>query len=181
MEIKENQRTRLTKRLLRESLLKLLESKPLQSVSVTELCRTAEINRATFYKYYAIPEDILSEIAEQITAELYAMMPESEADYYNGAFLTSICTFLWEQKDIVRLLMEAATDRKLEELFSDLFQRFWELSPYFKSHGYHTDSEHRLVSTLISSGCYHMIRLWLLEDMDKSPEEISALVTKVFS
>jgi len=55
MEHRENQRVQLTKRLLKEALMKLLEEKPLEQINVSELCRVADINRATFYKHYAIP------------------------------------------------------------------------------------------------------------------------------
>ena len=49
---KENQRITLTKKLLQEGLLRLLETKRLDKISVTELCREAGINRATFYNHY---------------------------------------------------------------------------------------------------------------------------------
>lgn len=48
----ENQRTRLTKRLLREGLLELLRDKPVEHITVKELCELAELNRSTFYAYY---------------------------------------------------------------------------------------------------------------------------------
>lgn len=44
----ENQRTRLTKRLLREGLLELLRDKPVEHITVKELCELAELNRSTF-------------------------------------------------------------------------------------------------------------------------------------
>ena len=59
---RENQRIMLTKRLLKESLLRLLERKELDKISITELCREAGINRATFYRHYEIPRDILNEL-----------------------------------------------------------------------------------------------------------------------
>lgn len=47
-ENRENRRTRLTKRLLRESLLELLHEKPVDHITVKELCECAELNRSTF-------------------------------------------------------------------------------------------------------------------------------------
>ena len=52
MEKNENQRIKLTKRLLKESLLKLLTEKNIKKISVSELCQTAGINRSTFYNHY---------------------------------------------------------------------------------------------------------------------------------
>ena len=64
---KENQRIALTKKLLQEGLLRLLEVKTLDKISVTELCRESGINRATFYNHYTSPQDLRS---EEHTSEL---------------------------------------------------------------------------------------------------------------
>ena len=42
-----------TKRSIRMALTKLLASKPLGEITVTELCKAADINRKTFYNYYS--------------------------------------------------------------------------------------------------------------------------------
>lgn len=66
----ENQRVRLTKTLLAQSLLELMKTKPVESVSVAELCRHAGINRTTFYKYYHTPEEVLQEVSRANQAYL---------------------------------------------------------------------------------------------------------------
>lgn len=65
MDAKENRRVTMTKRLIQEGLLRLLEKKELAAINVTELCREADVNRATFYKYYGNPNDVLAAIKEQ--------------------------------------------------------------------------------------------------------------------
>ena len=52
MEFKEDLRIQKTRRDLRKSILNLLREKPLEKISVTEICDNAMINRMTFYKYY---------------------------------------------------------------------------------------------------------------------------------
>lgn len=63
----EDRRTRLTKRLIAESLIELIKTKPVDQISVSELCRQADINRATFYraviaaaKVYGKPSGIIT-------------------------------------------------------------------------------------------------------------------------
>lgn len=70
--MKENQRVALTKRLLQEGLFRLLEEKPLEKVKVTELCREAGINRATFYRHYTAPRDVLLDMEAEFDAKLSA-------------------------------------------------------------------------------------------------------------
>ena len=59
---KENQRVKLTKKLLKQSLLDIMDKKPVGSISVIELCEKAEINRSTFYNHYGCPNDVLYDI-----------------------------------------------------------------------------------------------------------------------
>ena len=49
---KNDQRIRLTKMLIRRAFLDLLRTKPMQGISIKELCTAAGINRGTFYSHY---------------------------------------------------------------------------------------------------------------------------------
>ena len=46
-------RTRVTRLLIRRAFTELLTKKPIQSISVKELCENAGINRGTFYAHYS--------------------------------------------------------------------------------------------------------------------------------
>ena len=47
-----DRRSRRTRAMLQNALVKLLETKPLNKISVMELTRLADVNRATFYVHY---------------------------------------------------------------------------------------------------------------------------------
>lgn len=47
--VKTDRRTRYTRQTIKETLLKLLEKRAYPKITVTEICRLAEINRGTFY------------------------------------------------------------------------------------------------------------------------------------
>ncbi len=69
--INENdRRVKRTKRSLREALFKLLQHKPVNHISVTELTKLADVNRATFYFYY----DDIFDMLEQIQNESYEIL-----------------------------------------------------------------------------------------------------------
>ena len=63
-------RVRVTKMLIRRAFTDLLRQKPLQSISVRELCSKAGINRSTFYAHYSDVYDLLNQIEEEMLAEL---------------------------------------------------------------------------------------------------------------
>lgn len=59
-----------SKERIQDALLNLLAEKPLEKITVTEVCRGAQVSRTTYYRSYdsleSIVEDILKEIFDQI-------------------------------------------------------------------------------------------------------------------
>ena len=46
-------RKRYTQMVLKQSFLKLLKEKPVNRITVKEVCALAQLNRATFYAHYS--------------------------------------------------------------------------------------------------------------------------------
>ncbi|MDR1555927.1 MAG: TetR/AcrR family transcriptional regulator [Tannerellaceae bacterium] len=61
----EDKRIKLTKLILKDALVELIETKSINEISITELCRSANINRSTFYKYYSSPQELLRELTKE--------------------------------------------------------------------------------------------------------------------
>ena len=55
-----------TKKKLTNTLLTLMNNKPLKEITVLELCKEANINRTTFYKYYEDIDDLVFKIEESL-------------------------------------------------------------------------------------------------------------------
>lgn len=66
---KEDRRTRYTRQVIKEAFLKLLEEKEYPKITVTEICRLAEINRGTFYLHYYDTADVLDDLLSEILKE----------------------------------------------------------------------------------------------------------------
>ena len=63
-------RIRYTKMVIRDAFIGLLKKKPLNRITVKEICDIADINRATFYKYYSDPFDLLEKIEQELLHQL---------------------------------------------------------------------------------------------------------------
>ena len=63
---KTDARIRYTQRILKESLLTLLKQKPINKITVKEVCERAELNRATFYAHYSDCFALLESIEEDL-------------------------------------------------------------------------------------------------------------------
>ena len=179
--MKENQRIVISKRMLRESLLRLLKTKELGDINITELCREAEINRATFYKYYNTPQDVLSDIAMELIKEMKKMYrPMLTLDEVRTC-VKNICEYVYEHADLIRMLIRANADLEIAAAISELHQNFREDKESLGALKGADDETLQMTAAFIGGGSYFLIRKWLLEDIRKTPEEVADLMFKILN
>ena len=73
----EDTRVQFTKKVLKDALLRILQSKPIAKVSIKELCEEAGLNRGTFYLHYTEPMDVLHELENRLVDKIMG-------DYFGG-------------------------------------------------------------------------------------------------
>lgn len=71
---KEDRRIRYTKQVIKETFLKMLERNSFSKITVTELCRMAEINRGTFYLHYYDINDVLDDVFNDMLSDTSSVM-----------------------------------------------------------------------------------------------------------
>ena len=78
--IMEDKRIVKTKRALRQALIELLADTPFEEITITNLCKTADISRITFYTHYSDKYDLADDIFKEMIAsgtELYNRLQQS--------------------------------------------------------------------------------------------------------
>ncbi|MGD1950815.1 MAG: TetR/AcrR family transcriptional regulator [Leptolyngbyaceae cyanobacterium] len=75
-------RVRRTRRLLQDSLSTLLEKKSFGSVSITDICKQADIARVTFYQHYDSKEALLLASVADFFANLHQTVNQDALDRY---------------------------------------------------------------------------------------------------
>jgi AcrR family transcriptional regulator len=98
-------------------LLSLLEKKPLNKITVRELCDAAAINRATFYAHYTDLFDLMEKLADELKAEILdrvqAYLRESAEN--KRASLVKFLRFLRENSFLYLLLAQDTGPDGLQE------------------------------------------------------------------
>ena len=61
---KTDRRTVMTKSMIKDALLELLQNTPYEKITVTALCKQSEITRATFYLHYNNIDNVLDELLD---------------------------------------------------------------------------------------------------------------------
>ena len=176
---KENQRIALTKKLLQEGLLRLLEAKSLDKISVTELCRESGINRATFYNHYNSPSDLLTDIENRITQSLKQIIGQPKTAREVIDQVEAICTYFYDHSRTILTLHRCHADQDITDVLYDLNNNF---QFYRLSNSYvHTMDQNqlRLVSVFFYTGCYHILLDWLINELPMTPKDVADLIIRL--
>ena len=178
--MKENQRVALTKRLLQEGLFRLLEEKPLEKVKVTELCREAGINRATFYRHYTAPRDVLLDMEAEFDAKLSATYTAADKQDVPRT-IEALTTHLHCHRALLKVFLQNNSADEFLLLLTKIFDTCIRGAEGFSYLAEADDESLNLLTDYITGGGYYMLRQWLLEDIQKSPQEIAALVLRLMN
>lgn len=173
--VKENRRTKMTKLLLNESLLKFLAQKPLARVTVKEICEDADVNRSTYYTHFTDPYDQLKTLEAELMVDmsiyvesLLSENAQTEKKQYQA--FKSILDYILSKKHTFQVLLGKSGDVNLQR---DILTFFGEkLFPLEKSR-----SADGYKFVFASTGSFGIIYDWLINDTPASTDELSKIIT----
>lgn len=169
--MKSDQRVLLTRRLLREGLLELLDKKNIDEIRVSELCEASGINRATFYRHYTQPRDILQDIRQEIVQDVQVLDAQPGADLLS--WLKKLCRYFYDRKNLLCILFETRTDEEFAQMVSQMCNQQLMLSTPL---GALDPDSMELIAYGYAGGFYYILRQWLLDPGRKTPEQVAAVM-----
>lgn len=105
-----NQRERLTKLLLKQSLISLLKDKNVSQISVKELCVTAGINRSTFYLHYANAYELLEHVEQEIIDNTNEYLKKIEASDSATTYILAFLDYIKKNEDLFTVMLFKTND-----------------------------------------------------------------------
>ena len=174
----ENLRVVISKKMMKDGLLRCLKSKDINKLSISELCRESQVNRATFYNHYNTPKEILTEIIwdyakdVQKIAEQYKDAPAEER-------LTKCLSYVYDNKDSILTVIDANVDDKTAAANLEAMRFGLRQLADIRSVMDLDDQEYDMVAVYYCRAIQFLMRKWLREDTDKSPKEIAELMMKL--
>ena len=162
--MKTDARIRYTKMVIRTAFLDLLSRERIEKITVAQICRSAEINRATFYRYYENQYDLLSSLENEMFDELKKSTKEYKNDIDK---LTEIIFVKFsEQRDTWRLLISDYANlsflTKIFAFFDECFAKDY------------STKESELRYRFLLSGYSGIFNHWVKNGMQESPVEMAA-------
>ena len=116
---KSDARVRYTKKVLKESFLSLLRKKPVNKITVKEVCELAELNRATFYTHYSDCFDLMEKIEREILKAFEQSLCLIEG-FDVSALISALYKMVEQHEDACRVLIFLGASPSLLKRMIDL-------------------------------------------------------------
>lgn len=171
-------RVRYTKMVIKNNFARLLAQKPLAKVTVKEICELSEINRATFYKYYCDPFDLLDKIEQEFLKELEDNVSQSIHKDFKETISFILASIKAEGELYKTLFSENGDPHFPAHIFSSCYRkftiindnrRFQQLKP----------SEQRWLFYFIAQGCSGILSQWIENEMKEPTGEVADFMEKL--
>ena len=175
--MKEDQRIRLSKQLLRNALLELLKEKHISKVSVREICERAQINRTTFYKYYGSQYELLEDIENMLIAQITEKITVDTKK--QDLSIIQILKYIDGNADLFRLLVNNDPDPMFSQKLLHLPEVQQCITRFTENIGFSQYSRYNY--EFFVNGGSSIIRSWLNKDDRESPEDMSNYICSLFN
>lgn len=175
-EKKDNRRVRYTKKVLRESLIDLLQAHPISRITVTDICTKADLNRGTFYNYYSDAYDLLAQIENSFYNNLSNQLERFKTDGISGTLLTELLSTIEQNRDLCNVLFNINADKTFLNRLLELMKTH--TFAYWEEHNVNNlnESQMDLLYSYFSNGAIGILCRWIAGDWDVSKEYLAKTI-----
>ncbi|NLL91111.1 MAG: TetR/AcrR family transcriptional regulator [Ruminococcaceae bacterium] len=178
---KADRRVRYTKAELKNSLVKKLKEKPIEAISVKELCEEADINRSTFYSHYPDIFALMRELSDEVIESIEEHLKKIDFDNEEMKVETveAILNFLVLDVDLVSVLIGKNGDPSLQDAIMSMVMRH--TISWIKGKGNGKDLLIEYYINFLVNGSLSVIQKWLDEGMRIEAKDIAMLISNMAS
>lgn len=170
-----------------EALISLLGEKAFEYITVSEICKRAEVNRSTFYLHYENTVDLLDETARFLLNDFMAYFdvdvknitnkfkecPLDELNFISDEYLHPYLSYIKDNKSVFSTVLLHSVSFGFNEIFQRLYENIF--NPILDRFNYPT-SDRKYVMMFYLNGITAIVTEWLKDGCKKSVEEVSQII-----
>ena len=185
-----DRRTRRTQAALQHAMITLLGRKPLNEISITELTRLADVNRATFYAHYTNVYDLFKHIEEDFMRTCKAMIQRHSHEIARNDYaplIEEIFTFFDEHEHLFSIFVDTenstmftALIERIHDALHDVVDPIELVEEHERNKGLHMARDHAMMDMVrnyqfdyIAGGVVNILRDWFVRGR-KEPADLMA-------
>ena len=165
-----NKRKKASQEKIEKVFVTLIQTKELKEVSVTDICKQANVNRSTFYANYIDIYDLADKIREKLELEIKLLYQEERESKRNSNDFLKIFKYIKDNQIFFRTYFKLGMDEV--SIFREYDNHLSELL-YNNNHvDYHIE--------FFKAGFNAMIKKWLCVGCPESPEEMERILKEEY-
>ncbi len=170
-----------SRKMIREAFVALLQEKPIEKITATDIINRSGLNRSTFYAHYPDVKGIIDEITGEVIGLFKQMLAEMDFSRFLNEpepNLKKVVAFLAENQELYRLMGQSDMSLiYLEEMKKVLIQQVLDAPnlPTGKLSQISVDIRIRM----LLSGVIDAYREWLAGGIDYTLEEMTSEVANI--
>lgn len=170
------------------ALISLLKKKPLEYISVSEICKTAGVNRSTFYLHYENIGDLLNETTryllndflsyfsldlQSVTLNLETCSLD-ELEFICDKYMSPYLNYIKDNREVFRVVLPNNHVLGFDGVYENMFKHIF--NPILDRFKY-PESYRKYAMMYYMKGINAIISEWLKEDCVKPIEEVSEIIS----
>jgi len=171
-----DRRVKYTKQVIKESFLRLLQKKDITKISVMELCKECDINRATFYRYYVDIFDLFGKLKDEFILEVRESYKQYDYNTYKlHDYILALLKTCLNNKEFVKLLFN---DKNGIVLFNEILEDAYQICKYKWQNIFPrvSDDIQEYTTTYIFNGTLGVVNYWVQNDFDKDIDTVALII-----
>ncbi len=166
MNTKNNKRRRESVAKIEKTFVELLQTKELNQITVSDICKRSELNRSTFYANYIDIYDLADKIREYLESEIQRLYEDELTNQFNSNDYLKLFRHIKDNQLFYKTYFKLGYDNNYKIIFYDTEQA----EKYFdnKYIEYHIE--------FFRCGLNAIVKKWLENDCFETPEEMAGIV-----
>ena len=170
------------------ALISLLNKKPFDYITVSEICEEAGVNRSTFYLHYETIGDLLAETTRYLLDNFLAYFSTdtkaialnladcelSDLIFICDKYLSAYLSYVKDHKEMFGAALRYNQTLGFEDVYKRMFDNIF--NPILERFQY-TPSNRQYVMMYYLNGINAIILEWLRNGCDKSIQEIAEIIS----
>lgn len=169
-----------SRQLIKVALADLLQEKPLDKITVTDIVNRAQINRGTFYAHYADIPDVIQHLIQQAFSSIQVALaqPQQLADIPQ-VLLKQVQAFLEEDLDFYRKVLSSSVSVLMQEQLVETVLEY--LLQHEEDYPIGNHEQYVFLIRFCAGGLSNLYREWFAGKLPLSLDELTQRACAILS
>lgn len=166
MNTKNNQRRRASIERIEKVFIELLQTKELQEITVSDICKLCELNRSTFYANFIDIYDLVDKVREHLEEEVNRLYEAEKTQGFNSNDYLRLFHHIKDNQLFYRTYFKLGYDNQFKLEYYDIHQAQRDFDD--KHIVYHAE--------FFRCGFNAIVKMWLAGGCKETPEEMDGII-----